>query len=534
MFNNYFKSLKIKLNCLILYILLKKGKSMKIGILKEIVENETRVSISPDVVKRLCKLGYEVLVQKDAGGRANFLNEDYEKENAIISNVEDIYNSDIIIKVQAPTDEEISKIKSGATIIGTIWPAQNEELLKKCADKKINILAMDSVPRISRAQKMDTLSSMANISGYRAVIEASNVFGRFLGGQITAAGKISPAKVLIIGAGVAGLSAIGTAGNLGAIVRAFDTRPEVKDQVESMGGSFLQVEIDEDGSSDSGYAKVMSKEFIEAEMALFLAQAKEVDIIITTALIPGKPSPKLITEEMIKAMKTGSVVVDLASERGGNCVLTQKDKVVVKYGVNIIGYTDLATRLPEQASRLYASNIAHLLSDMTPNKDGCLDINFDDEVIRGVSAVKDGKITFPPPPIKVSAQPKKTEEVKIQTKKEKQSSGLFLNILMIIFALGGMYVGSVVPDALLSHISIFVLSCFIGYQIIWSVAPALHTPLMGVTNAISGIIIVGGLVQVTSNNYLSVLIASIAIFIAMINIVGGFSVTQKTLRMFSK
>lgn len=512
---------------------------MKIGILKESLKNETRVSITPDIAIKLIKFGFEVLVEEKSGVSANFLDSHYEESGARVTDSDYVYaNSDIIIKIHAPSDDEIAKIKEGSTLVSMVWPAENKELLEKLSKKNINTIAMDCVPRISRSQKMDVLSSMANVAGYRSVIEASNTFGRFLGGQITAAGKIQPAKVLIIGAGVAGLSAIGTASSLGAIVRAFDTRPEAKEQVESMHAQFLEVQIEEDGSSDSGYAKVMSKAFIEAEMALFLEQAKEVDIIITTALIPGKPSPKLITEEMVKAMRPGSVIVDLASERGGNCELTQKDKIVKIHDVSIIGYTDLPARLPEQSSKLYASNIANLLEDLTPNKDGKIDLDFENEVIRGVTVIKDKKVTWPPPVVKVSASataPKEKIKEPVEAVEEnKNKSSLTSWILMILLGAGTIYVGSVVPESFLSHLIVFILSCFIGYQVIWSITPALHTPLMSVTNAISGIIVIGGLVQVTSESQTSVIIASIAILIASINIVGGFTVTQKTLRMFSK
>lgn len=507
---------------------------MQIGIIKEVVHNDTRVAVSPDVAKKFIKFGYEICVESDAGENSNFSNQDYIDEGVNVVSLEEVYKkSDIFIKIHAPSEDELNKIPDGSTLVSMIWPHQNEDLLKKYAEKNLNVIAMDSIPRISRAQKMDVLSSMSNISGYRAVIEASSYFGKFLGGQITAAGKIMPAKVLIIGAGVAGLSAIGAASNMGAIVRAFDTRGDVREQVESMDAEFLEVKIEESGDSDDGYAKTMSKEFIEAEMALFLEQAKEVDIIITTALIPGKPAPKLITKEMVKAMKAGSVIVDLASEQGGNCELTIKGEVNKQYGVNIVGFYDLPARLPEQASRLYGSNIAHLFDDLTPNKDGNIDINFDDEVIRGATVVKNGEITFPPPPIKVSKAVRKEiieEPVKIETK----SNIDFGSISLILVSVLTLYIGSVASDEFLSHFIVFVLSCFVGYQVVWNITPALHTPLMSVTNAISGIIVLGGLVQMSSSSEQSIIIASIAIFIASINIVGGFFVTNKTLKMFQK
>ena len=506
---------------------------MQIGIVKEIIHNDTRVAISPDIAKKFIKLGYELFIEVDAGENANFSNQDYKDAGVSVVSLDEVYQkSNIFIKIHAPSEDELSKISDGSTLIPMIWPRQNEDLLKKYANKNLSVIAMDSIPRISRAQKMDVLSSMSNISGYRAVVEASSYFDRFLGGQITAAGKITPAKVLIIGAGVAGLSAIGAAGNMGAIVRAFDTRGDVRDQVESMDAEFLEVKINEDGNSDDGYAHTMSKEFIEAEMALFLQQAKEVDIIITTALIPGKPAPKLITKEMVQAMKNGSVIVDLASEQSGNCELTVKGEVTKQYGVHIVGFYDLPARLPEQSSQLYGSNIHHLFEDLTPKKDGNININFDDEVIRGATVVKQGEITFPAPPIKVSNAVKKVVKEEVVKKEESRIDFGFIAIILVSAIT--LYIGSVAPSEFLSHFIVFVLSCFVGYQVIWNITPALHTPLMSVTNAISGIIVLGGLVQMSSDNSISIIVASVAIFIATINIVGGFAVTNKTLKMFQK
>ena len=506
---------------------------MQIGIVKEIIHNDTRVAISPDIAKKFIKLGYELFIEVDAGENANFSNQDYKDAGVSVVSLDEVYQkSNIFIKIHAPSEDELSKMSDGSTLISMIWPRQNEDLLKKYANKNLSVIAMDSIPRISRAQKMDVLSSMSNISGYRAVVEASSYFGRFLGGQITAAGKITPAKVLIIGAGVAGLSAIGAAGNMGAIVRAFDTRGDVRDQVESMDAEFLEVKINEDGNSDDGYAHTMSKEFIEAEMALFLQQAKEVDIIITTALIPGKPAPKLITKEMVQAMKNGSVIVDLASEQGGNCELTVKGEVTKQYGVHIVGFYDLPARLPEQSSQLYGSNIHHLFEDLTPKKDGNININFDDEVIRGATVVKQGEITFPAPPIKVSNAVKKVVKEEVVKKEESRIDFGFIAIILVSAVT--LYIGSVAPSEFLSHFIVFVLSCFVGYQVIWNITPALHTPLMSVTNAISSIIVLGGLVQMSSDNSISIIVASVAIFIATINIVGGFAVTNKTLKMFQK
>jgi len=404
--------------------------------------------------------------------------------------------------------------------------------------RQATVMAMDSVPRISRAQKADALSSMANIAGYRAVIEAAAQFGRFFTGQITAAGKVPPAKFMVIGAGVAGLAAIGAAGSMGAIVRAFDTRPEVKEQVESMGAEFLELdyEEEEDGAGEGGYAKVMSKAFIEAEMKLFFEQAMEVDIIITTALIPGKPAPKLITSAMVESMRDGSVIVDLAAEQGGNCALTEPGKIVVKHGVTIIGLTDLPSRLPTQSSQLYGTNLRHLLTDLTPEKDGQLNVNMDDEIIRGVTVIHGGEITWPPPPPKISAAPAQklaTAAPPVEQKEEKSGAagGLIgLGIASVLL----LAVGSVAPAAFLAHFTVFVLACFVGYMVVWNVTPALHTPLMSVTNAISGIIVIGALLQVSGSSALVTFLAAVGILIATVNIAGGFLVTQRMLKMFQK
>ena len=410
--------------------------------------------------------------------------------------------------------------------------------MQKLSSKKINILAMDSVPRISRAQKMDALSSMANIAGYRAVIEASQHFGRFFTGQMTAAGKVPPAKVMVIGAGVAGLAALGTANGLGAIVRAFDTRPEVKEQVQSMGAEFLELDFEEDGTGEGGYAKVMSEEFIKAEMALFAKQAMEVDIIITTALIPGKPAPELITEAMVETMQDGSVIVDLAAEQGGNCKLTEPGKVIEKYGVTIIGYTDMPSRLPAQASQLYGSNLRHLLTDMCPEKDGELVVDMEDEVVRGTTVINKGEITWPPPAPKISsAPPAPVEEAKAEpvvvkepllTPNKKAALTVFIGALLFYG------IGISAPASFMQHFTVFVLACFVGYMVIWNVTYALHTPLMSVTNAISSIIIIGALVQVSSGNPILQGIAALGILITSINIFGGFAVTQRMLQMFRR
>ena len=513
---------------------------MIIGIIKETKENENRVAITPDVIAKIKKLGFEIQVESNAGIGSNFSDQDYIDAGAkVCSSSKEVWNtSDIITKINAPAisnKDETLLLGENKTLISFFGAAQNKDRLEKLSRDNINVLAMDSVPRIYRAQKMDALSSMANVAGSRAVIEASHTFGRFFGGQITAAGKISPAKVLIIGAGVAGLSAIGTAVSLGAIVRAFDTRPEVKEQVESLNADFLTVEIEEDGSGSGGYAKVMSEEYIKAELELFAEQCKEVDIIITTALIPGKPAPKLITKEMISTMKSGSVIVDLASSQGGNTECTVKDKLVVQNGVSIIGYADLPSRLPAQSSQLYATNLYHVLSDLTPEKNGAININMDDDVIRGMTVINKGEITFPPPAIEVSALPKvehKDVMKEAKPKAERKEAFPFISLAIAIFLLAAL--GSVAPTSFMNHFTVFVLSCFVGYMVVWNVTASLHTPLMSVTNAVSSIIIIGALTQISSDDTMSVVLASIAILIASINIFGGFAVTRRMLEMFKK
>jgi NAD(P) transhydrogenase subunit alpha len=505
---------------------------MKIGVLKEIKDNEKRVAITPNVVSKIKKLGYDVLVENNLGSESNFYDDQYIDNGAEVVTKDEVYKCDLLLKINKPSKEEVSQLSGSQTLISFFSPAINSNLLELCKKDKINILSMDSVPRISRAQKMDALSSMANVAGSRAVIEAAHCFGRFFGGQITAAGKINPAKILIIGAGVAGLSAIGTASSLGAIVRAFDTRPEVKEQVESLGAQFLTVNLDEDGSSKDGYAKVMSEEFIAAEMKLFKEQAQDVDIIITTALIPGKEAPKLITREMVELMKPGSVIVDLASQQGGNCELCQRDKIAIHNGVQIIGFTDLPSRLPSQSSELYANNLYHIMDELTPNKDGQINIDMDDDVIRGMTVIKNGEITYPPPKIEVSVTPKQQEN-KIDTPKpvvEKKSS-----IIPGLISLSVLFlVGAFAPESFMNHFTVFVLSCFIGYMVIWNVTASLHTPLMSVTNAVSSIIIIGAVTQISTGDTLSLALSGLAIFIASINIFGGFAVTKRMLGMFKK
>lgn len=510
---------------------------MRIGVPKERLDNESRVAATPKTVVQMKKLGFEVAIEHDAGFKASFEDEMYAAEGASIVDQNAVWQSDIIFKVNAPTDAEIALIKEGATLVSFIWPAQNEALLKKLSEKKINVLAMDSVPRISRAQALDALSSMANIAGYRAVVEAAHEFGSFFTGQITAAGKVPPAKVLVIGAGVAGLAAIGAANSLGAIVRAFDSRPEVKEQVESMGASFLEIDYQEEGGSGDGYAKVMSEEFNRRALALYAEQAKEVDIIITTALIPGKPAPRLVTKEMVESMKPGSVIVDLAAATGGNCELTKAGEVVTTDNqVKIIGYTDLPSRLPTQSSQLYGTNLVNLLKLLCKEKDGNINIDFDDVILRGVTVVREGEITWPAPPIKVSAQPQQKPQAAAKVEKEapKKADPKVKYGIMAAVAVLFLWLASVAPTAFLSHFTVFVLACVVGYYVVWNVSHALHTPLMAVTNAISGIIIVGALLQVGQGNGVVTFLAFIAVLVASINIFGGFKVTQRMLAMFRK
>lgn len=511
---------------------------MLIGVPRELLENESRVAATPKTVQQILKLGFDVIVEHDAGFKASFEDQAFLEAGAKIGSSAEIWQSDIIFKVNAPTDEEIAQMKEGATLVSFIWRMQNPELMKKLTAKKINVLAMDAVPRISRAQALDALSSMANISGYRAVIEAAHEFGSFFTGQITAAGKVPPAKVLVIGAGVAGLAAIGAANSLGAIVRAFDSRPEVKEQVQSMGASFLEIDFKEEGGSGDGYAKVMSEEFNRRAMELYAEQAKEVDIIITTAAIPGKPAPRLITKEMVDSMKPGSVIVDLAAATGGNCEYTQAGKVVTTENqVKVIGYTDFPSRLPTQSSQLYGTNLVNLLKLLCKEKDGNINIDFEDVVLRGVTVVRDGE-EIPPAQIQVSAQPKQeTKAASVAEKKESKpidprvKYGVMAGVGVLF-----LWLASVAPAAFLSHFTVFVLACVVGYYVVWNVSHALHTPLMAVTNAISGIIIVGALLQIrqpTGNLFIDAL-AFVAILVASINIFGGFRVTQRMLAMFRK
>jgi NAD(P) transhydrogenase subunit alpha len=517
---------------------------MRIGVPKEIHPGEKRVATVPEVAEKLIKLGFTVAIESGAGIGANFSDDAYRSVGCDILSREEIWNtSDIVLKVRAPEKDpdlgldETASLKEGSTLVSFIWPAQNPELMDHLAQKGGSVIAMDSVPRISRAQKLDALSSMANIAGYRAVIEAAHEFGRFFTGQVTAAGKVPPAKVFIIGVGVAGLAAIGAANGLGAIVRASDTRPEVKDQVKSMGAEFVEVDYQEEGSTAGGYAKVMSEGYQKAQKALYANQAKDVDIIITTALIPGKPAPKLITREMVESMKPGSVIVDLAAEQGGNCELTEPGKVVVKHGVTLIGYTDLPSRLARQSSTLYATNLLRLLEELCKEKNGQIAINMDDEMIRGATVIQDGKITWPPPPISVSAAPQKPKAEAQAIKAKEPPTPMLpawasLTLKILIAGLLFWWVGANAPAAFMAHFTVFVLACFVGYMVIWNVTPALHTPLMSVTNAISSIIAIGALVQISSPQI--VILASVALVLTSINMAGGFWVTQRMLSMFRK
>jgi NAD(P) transhydrogenase subunit alpha len=513
-----------------------------IGIPKETFAGEKRVAIAPDVVEKLIKLGFAVQVEQGAGEGANFADDALTAAGAKILHTADLYaTSDIIFKVREPDLNEVAKFKDGTTLISFVWPAQNPDLMKALAAKKLTVLAMDCVPRLlSRAQKMDALTSMAGIGGYRAVIEAANAFGRYFNGQITAAGKIPPAKVFIAGAGVAGLAAIGTAAGLGAIVRANDTRAEVADQVKSLGGEFVKVDYEEEGSGGGGYAKVMSEGFQQAQREMYAKQAKDVDIIITTALIPGKPAPRLITAEMVKSMKPGSVIVDMAAERGGNCELTEPDKAVVKHGVTIIGYTDLASRLAKQASTLFATNVLRLTEELCKAKDGQIVVNMEDDAIRGFTVIKDGEITWPPPPLKLPAPPAPKPAAAPVVKEEPKKSGIGQAIMVVAAAALFALIGLTAPAAFIGHFTVFVLAVFVGYMVVWNVTPSLHTPLMSVTNAISSIITIGALLQVAPPpvggrmDDVILIIAVVGIALTSINTFGGFAVTRRMLMMFHK
>jgi len=522
---------------------------VKIGVPRETFTGENRVALTPDSALQLQKLGHECLVEAGAGQAAGITDAAYSAAGVtVVKTAADLFKrADVLAKVRPPSEAEAKKLRQGQTLISFFYPAQNKELLDTCNKQGATVIAMDMVPRISRAQKMDALSSMANIAGYRAVIEAGANFGRFFTGQVTAAGKVPPAKVLVIGAGVAGLAAIGTATSLGAIVHAFDVRPEVAEQIESMGANFVFLDFEpaQDGAATGGYAAPSSPEFREKQLAKFRELAPELDIVITTALIPGRDAPKLWLADMVAAMKPGSVVIDLAAERGGNCDLTVPDqKVVSDNGVTIVGYTDFPSRMAAQSSALYSTNIRHMMTDLTPKKDGVIDHNMEDDVIRGATVTHQGAITFPPPPPKVQAiaaqKPKeKPKELTVEEKRalevaafkaQTRSQFTLLGVGGALILLAGLYA----PASFMSHFIVFVLACFVGFQVIWNVSHSLHTPLMAITNAISSIIVLGALMQIGSGSFLVILLAALSVFMAGINIFGGFMVTRRMLAMFQK
>jgi NAD(P) transhydrogenase subunit alpha len=523
---------------------------MRIGIPAEIIAGEKRVATVPEVVEKLIKLGFQVAVESGAGDQANCSDDSYRAAGAeIIDTAAKLWaESDIVFKVGVPTTEEVGLLREGGHLIGFIWPAQNPELMQQLAAKKATVLAIDALPRmLSRAQKMDALTSQAGVAGYRAVIEAANAFGRFFNGQITAAGKVPPAKVFIAGAGVAGLAAIGTASGLGAIVRANDTRAEVADQVKSLGGEFVKVDYEEEGGGGGGYAKVMSEGFQQAQREMYAKQAREVDIIITTALIPGKPAPRLITAEMVQSMKPGSVIVDMAAERGGNCELTEPGQAVVKHGVTIVGYTDLNSRLAKQSSTLYGTNLFRLAEELCKTKDGVINVNMEDDAVRGLTVIKDGVITWPAPAPKMPAPKPAAKPVAAPAAKghgaagAPASAGKIITIFSVA-ALLFLLIGAYAPAEFLGHFTVFVLACFVGYMVVWNVTPALHTPLMSVTNAISSIIAIGALVQIAPPTTLGLdrpedwirWLAVAGIALTAVNMFGGFAVTKRMLSMFRK
>ncbi|MFB2532554.1 Re/Si-specific NAD(P)(+) transhydrogenase subunit alpha [Paracoccus sp. p4-l81] len=522
---------------------------MKIGAPKEIHPGEARVAITPESAAQLHKLGHETFVESGAGKAAGFSDADYQAAGVTVEKTAAaLFKAvDVVAKVRPPEEVEVKRLKQGQTLISFFYPAQNKDLMDLANRQGASVIAMDMVPRISRAQKMDALSSMANIAGYRAVIEAANNFGRFFTGQVTAAGKVPPAKVLVVGAGVAGLAAIGTAVSLGAVVHAFDVRPEVAEQIESMGAEFVFLEFEpaQDGAATGGYAAPSSPEFREKQLAKFRELAPQMDIVITTALIPGRDAPVLWTKDMVEAMKPGSVIIDLAAEKGGNCELTvPEQKIVTPNGVTIVGYTDFPSRMATQASNLYGNNIRHMMADLTPGKDGQIVHNMEDDVIRGATIAHQGAVTFPPPPPKVAAiaaaKPKdKPKELTPEERRAQETAAFKAQTrsqvtLLAVAGLAMLAVGMVAPASFLQHFIVFVLSVFIGFQVIWNVSHSLHTPLMAVTNAISSIIIVGALMQIGSGSWLVVILAALSVLMAGVNIFGGFLVTRRMLAMFQK
>jgi len=522
---------------------------VKIGSPKEIFAGEKRVALTPQSAAALHKLGYECIVESGAGAAARFSDAAYAEAGvAVVPTAADLWaQADVVAKVRPPEAAEVELARPGQILISFLYPAQSPELLEALKASGVTALAMDMVPRISRAQKMDALSSMANIAGYRAVIEAGNNFGRFFTGQVTAAGKVPPAKVLVVGAGVAGLAAIGAAVSLGAIVYAFDVRPEVAEQIESMGAEFVFLEFEQtqDSAATGGYAAPSSPEFREKQLAKFRELAPEMDIVITTALIPGRPAPKLWTEDMVQAMKPGSVIVDLAAERGGNCDLTVPDQAIeTANGVKVIGYTDFPSRMATQASTLYANNVRHLMDDLTPGKDGTPVVNMEDDVIRGATVTREGAITFPPPPPKVQAiavaKPKAKAVEETPEQKAARELALFrkssnqTTTLLVVGTVLLLLVGLAAPVSFMQHFIVFALACFVGFYVIWNVSHALHTPLMAITNGISSIIILGALLQLGSWSVFVILLAALATLMASVNIFGGFLVTRRMLAMFQK
>lgn len=516
-----------------------------LGVPAESAPGDKRVAVSPESIPRLQKLGFDVVVEAGAGKDAGYADQDYVDAGAEIAAPESYregghgaWSCDVVVRIGAPTEEEAARLKPGAVFCAMLHPADNAERIEQLAKANVSAIALDRIPRISRAQKMDVLSSMANIAGYRAVLEAAVTYDGFFTAQVTAAGTLPPARVLVIGAGVAGLQAIAAARSLGAEVRAFDVRPATKEQVESLGGTFLMLDFDESGEGEGGYAKTMSKEFIEKEMELFAQQAKEVDVIITTALIPGRPAPELITTAMVESMKKGSVVVDLAAERGGNCQLTRPGEALVHEGVHVLGYTDLTSRFPGTSSLFFGGNIVALLSDMV-TKEGEFVVDLEDEVVRGALVAHEGEVVPPPPrkpPPEKKAPPAPSQgeaspRAEKKPKKKDQSATIGGALALLSFAI----VGAFAPASFVPHFTVFVLACFVGWQVVWSVTAALHTPLMSVTNAISGIILVGGMLQAGAETMtLAAILGAVALFFASINVAGGFIVTQRMLKMFRK
>jgi H+-translocating NAD(P) transhydrogenase subunit alpha len=508
--------------------------SVRIGVTRESEPGETRVAATPKTVEQLRALGYDVTVESGAGVASDFADDAYAAAGAVIGSTTDVWSADVVFRVNAPSDDELDRLRDGATLVSLLSPALNPELVESLARRPITALAMDAVPRISRAQSLDVLSSMANIAGYRAVIEAAHVFGRFFTGQVTAAGKVPPAKVLVAGAGVAGLAAIGAASSLGAIVRATDPRPEVADQVRSLGGEYLAVEVETEVSTD-GYAKATSEDYDRRAAEIYSEQAADVDIIVTTALIPGRPAPKLITADDVAAMKPGSVIVDMATAQGGNVAGSKPGEVVVTgNGVTIIGYTDLAGRLPAQASQLYGTNLVNLMKLLTPGKDGQVVLDLDDVVQRGMTVVHHGEKLWPPPPVQVSAAPA-AQAAERPVKEEKKPLTVARKFTLVAIGVVALFlVNAFAPAPLPEHFTVLVLAIVIGYYVIGKVHHALHTPLMSITNAISGIIVVGALLQIGRDETVIRVLSFVAVLLASINIFGGFAVTRRMLGMFSK